>query len=417
MSCVSKDDGFNAFTYGGLGENIEWRNRYLDSNPRPEDVAGIIMHEMAHDYGFGHSDNSPEYQYSVNERFQNCFNAVFPDHVDSTSARDALPNETELARAGMGGGGPFERMCPAGSWVAGLEVGFGNVLTGIRMRCVGLNGVTEGLIPVGNVDNAPSRTSRVCPPNAAGRTFAVGLGGGAGARIDRLDMTCSTPTSASAPEVLVAVGGGGGGSPFTRRCPAGMAVAGIRGRVGSEIDGLSPVCRAMTNISLVTSTLPMHGETSGYEEDRVCSGLAPAVGLYGRSGAVIDRLGAYCEPFDATGTRNAALGHITPAAGGYGGTGFGNLDQPGALCAAGEALVGVDFRSGTRVDLVRGVCASITAWRTPVVVQPPLHRLSAHGGGGGSVSIDTCPRGQFVVGFHTFGQDVVHAAQVRCRAL
>lgn len=123
-------------------------------------------------------------------------------------------------------------------------------------------------------------------------------------------------------------------SKGTSTCAAGSYVYGVRvwnddrGAADSTFtEGLAALCRdAVGNLSQASPA----GYTSSSEAfDSVCNGSDPAVGIYGRSGEILDALGIVCINQTTGLTYDAAL------VGGTGGTA-----APDTLCPSGSALTG-----------------------------------------------------------------------------
>ncbi len=91
--------------------------------------------------------------------------------------------------------------------------------------------------------------------------------------------------------------------------------------------------------------------------DLNCGSDGAVVGIYGRSGAWIDKLGLLCAPFQPDGTLGDTS--MTDAVGGDGGS-----EAPQAICPANQAMVGLEIWSDVdliyRIDLL---CAPIAEWR------------------------------------------------------
>jgi hypothetical protein len=136
-----------------------------------------------------------------------------------------------IAPYGGHGGGSFEALCPAGSYLVGLDVSSEKrVVAGIRLQC----GASEGKA-FGHLGEAPEILR--CP---AGQV-AVGIWGGSGAYVDRLSLTCSPETDPLGPTQSLEPVGGTGGSGFRVRCEDG-ALRGLRGRAGALIDAVEAIC-------------------------------------------------------------------------------------------------------------------------------------------------------------------------------
>jgi hypothetical protein len=99
----------------------------------------------------------------------------------------------------------------------------------------------------------------LCPQNYA--TIVVGGGGGgpftmncpsgkvlsgfrgrSGARLDQIQIYCSN-TDGTNSALEMATAGGGGGGPYDENCPADSVLVELRGRSGTRVDGIQPICQ------------------------------------------------------------------------------------------------------------------------------------------------------------------------------
>ena len=153
-------------------------------------IAGLIAHELQHNYGAMHERlAAEEYDMTVNQRVRACVgnNNRLPNAESRTIG---MPGEVELSYYGSGGGAPFEQFCS-------------------------FNGATA---------------------------FATGLTVRSGDKIDALALECPNPAFGGTVNLLV--GGGGGTLRPARTCAAGEVFVGVRGRAGGTIDNLSRFVRA-----------------------------------------------------------------------------------------------------------------------------------------------------------------------------
>lgn len=124
------------------------------------------------------------------------------------------------------------------------------------------------------------------------------------------------------------------------------------------------------------------GGSGGGWYDVACDYNKVAIGIYGRSGSYVDQVGLVCAPLK----ENGDLGPYSTSAtaGGLGGGPFYTL------CPDGQALVGLQGRSGSYVDQLGIQCAPVSAWSRCGTVQSTYY---AGGGRGGVAFTDTCPKG------------------------
>ena len=155
------------------------------------------------------------------------------------------------------------------------------------------------------------------------------------------------------------VGGVHGLVPYARVCPQGEAVIGFAGRVGGVIDALAPLCAPLDRSGLlgvvegspVETELRQAGGTGGGPFRSVCDPGSHVVGLKGRVGSAIDAVEPMCEDTSWVGVSPAPPGaaagrprpvKVLPKVGGGGGAPFESR------CPAGWVVVGI---SGRCVDL------------------------------------------------------------------
>jgi hypothetical protein len=178
--------------------------------------------------------------------------------------------------------------------------------------------------------------------------------------------TCCTSNSGAV--------GGSGGSAFTDDCPAGRAIAGMNFRSGSMVDRVQARCAPITlNINttaspdytyaLQTGTLindSVHGGTGGTARSAACSGDDVVIGITGRNGSEIDRLGFRCGRVtiqrDGSNVWRVVIVNTTssPQYGGSGGSLFTRT------CAAGQIATGLFGRAASRVDQIGLRCSQVT---------------------------------------------------------
>ena len=135
----------------------------------------------------------------------------------------------------------------------------------------------------------------------AGRTM-VGLSGFANTKLRSVAPLCvavgktgawlDTPTAGPAAGTKT-------GTAFSRLCPAGSAVSGLRGRSGADVDAIEVECRPLGAKAVLTgdpSYLAAVGGTGGLVRDAYrCATNNAAFSLYGRSGTTMRGLGLRCR--------------------------------------------------------------------------------------------------------------------------
>lgn len=142
---------------------------------------------------------------------------------------------------------------------------------------------------------------------AAG-SFVTGLGGRAGAVIDRIGPMCQTLLAGPqghGDATQPAATGGGGGELLALMCPEGQVAIGLGGRAGAVIDAVHLVCTPVerTSDGTLRRTLAGHldetaeaGGPGGKTFELLCPDETALSGLVGRSGAVVDSLAIACDP-------------------------------------------------------------------------------------------------------------------------
>ncbi|WP_437551506.1 hypothetical protein WME97_10005 [Sorangium sp. So ce367] len=148
------------------------------------------------------------------------------------------------------------------------------------------------------------------------------------------------------------------------------------------------------------------GGTGGSWFDIPCAHDEVAIGLYGRSGALVDQVGLVCAPLQA----NGSIGPYSTrgSAGGYGGGPFSTL------CPSGEVLVGLEGRSGKYVDQIGIQCAPVDDWCSCGGVRNGYY---AGGGPGGGAFTDTCPKGYVITSLSGRSGSLADAIQGVCTYL
>lgn len=152
-----------------------------------------------------------------------------------------------------------------------------------------------------------------------------------------------------------------------------------------------------------TYNLAGHGGSGGTAGTVSCGAGYVAVGLVGRSGPYVDRLGLACAWLNTDGSLGTAYDFGT--LGGTGGTYFADL------CPSGQVLVGIKGRSYSWHDQISGECANVKTWATTGTVNSTL---PARGGTGGIAYTERCPAGYTVGLFNMRAGTYVDYLQARC---
>lgn len=398
-SCGGLSDWWGCAREGS--ESVTLANQMInDPSVSDAQVAGLIAHELTHNYGHGHSGLADgEYDLTVPQRARSCVsnNNTMP----TNESRAAMPGEVELGPVGRMGGSPYEHGCTS-DFVSGFRISSGSGIDAMGLRCQ--SGVTTALM--GRWRNVVE--TRYC----ASGSVVVGVRGRAGSRLDQLQVICA-PTSNLGVHTDLDPKGGDGGQPFESLCPAGKAVRRIRARSGSQIDSLQLVCdtvgRTFSAAHYPVAVGQTYGTQTGTSYQLRCSGDGALNALVGRAGARIDRLSGACSPTGATLPITAGgPEHImVPVAGGGGGSEFRNA------CPNGELMVGVRVRSGSRIDALSPICAPPATWDA---FSTGAHNLTTFSGGsGGTLRTAMCPSYRFLVGLNLWTGSEVDGLGIVCR--
>jgi hypothetical protein len=356
--------------------------------------------------------------------------ATVPEHVrgcsESLSAGAPSPNgaargqmlgDTVLQHLGDDQGAPFGSVCAGGSMVVGAtffedQLPAGDNLVGLSTMCEPLaGGNRRSLVRVGAAGVAQ-------PRECALGEVVVGLEALVGGDVDEVTLVCQSLASVQAglltgSYTLAPAGGSFGpylGPSVVRRCPAGMAVRAVLGRVSAtDVDRLQLACEAVQSATYSGTPHPTTSQLGGalngtdaFEGEDFCGDRGVLRGLYGRLDAIDQRLtrlggkcGATSRSVGTLGFRAGAPNHGTAAVG---------RDDPASTtafdlnCAAGSGLVGV----AARVDPATGVlaavrprCANLAQWEAGV---PTIANGPAAGAVVGVVTNADCPQGEFVMG-------------------
>lgn len=153
------------------------------------------------------------------------------------------------------------------------------------------------------------------------------------------------------------VGGSGGLVPFVRICPKGEAMSGVYGRSGSLVDALGPICRQINTIAQsfgselqpIERELEVAGGGGGSVFTRKCPEGAFIVGVKGRAGEVIDNLAPLCKGLDDT-----SHPIVLPQSGGEGGQPFERK------CPDQWVVVGISGRYDRHINSIALICGKVS---------------------------------------------------------
>lgn len=219
---------------------------------------------------------------------------------------------------------------------------------------------------------------------------------GAIERCDAIDQDCNGASRNTCPSATETYSGtityspyyggtrGTGYAPFALACPSDTALSGIMGRAATLIDRVRRLCHATT----IT-------QTAGTPE--------------------------YTYRLNRTGSEISTL--IGGSAGGSGGSGFDDR------CPDGELVVGIFGRSGSLLDRLQVICGRVdfkrasSTSRTWTADHTVTRILSGAGGSGGTSFLYLCPESSVAtqISGYTFtdaaGNEVIGSIRLGCRAL
>jgi hypothetical protein len=411
QDCGGVHDWWGCAGVGTSSESIRLANTAVnDPNISDAAFAGLIAHELAHNHGHGHIGSGADYESSVPQRVRAC--VANGNSLPVSASRSAgMPGEVELGPHGGTGGLPFEQRGVRGFDANGDDItAFATGLTsysGSRVDGVFLTG--PGTSPPIAGTRGGTRNDDTCGSGE----YLVGVFGRAGRIVDQIGALCGD--GFSTPRALSARGSSSGGTPFRSACPTGKAVRYLRTRAAAGLDRVQVVCDDIGEyynpllLNRVEHTPP--GSITPELTLQNCSGHGVMTALIGRAKAEVDRLSGSCTA--TTGMNPVVLSgpvHLmTPMAGGAGGDAFTNA------CNAGDAMVGVEVRAGSRIDAVRPICAAPATWNSTGDGEytPP----SFSGGSGGTRRTMTCSGRKFVTGLQIRADGRINSVVPVCSSL
>jgi len=410
---LCRELGTNVSAASGIDtadETINFDNEYL-SSPWTEldDVAAVLLHELAHAKGYEHgvlTVGGLEYSYTPSEQIEKCSLSISSGDYHADAGLGNVPRgrgegvgyldrASQLGQVGRLAGTPKDDVCSEGKYVSGISGYYDNEgIAGLAFKCrrpdgsgtytTSLRGRAEG-----------TAFSQSCPTGE----LMLGIHGMSDWKLRSLGGFCRPADDIeSGSYEYLSIDGKSVGDTYLRPCPLGQAVKGIRSYATSAgVQGYTLSCEDLGSATeQAVSSLDMAGESSGQQYLDRCPRHAVMNGLFGRSGSEVNQLGGVCTQVWSSGdyVRRTGPAMILP---GRGSVSAGE-DWPGEECPAGQALVGLDLRSGARVDRVRGICADVEKWSNGSS-SPTQTRLSWHGGTGGTQETYLCERDYFLSGW------------------
>jgi hypothetical protein len=156
----------------------------------------------------------------------------------------AGPTEISLAPTGGNGGVPFQLQCPAGKLSNGLLLRTDAFVDSVALSCESL----ERADPWTSASIGGTNGTRVTLLRCLAGEVLVGATGRSGTLNDAIGPICASVRAVRSRSTFAFRDppvGGEGGLPWERRCPPAMAVSGIHGRAGANIDRIEFECRPL----------------------------------------------------------------------------------------------------------------------------------------------------------------------------
>ena len=178
--------------------------------------------------------------------------------------------------------------------------------------------------------------------------------------------------------------GGGGGGAYRSQCPANMAWVGYIGNSGSALDGIRALCTTVQADKTTAGTVETdyHGGSGGDRIQRMCTnGVVTALQVSVDQHNMVQQIDLHCTHLP-TSQMTVELGrsHVAPS------------QQGGFIkCNADEIGVGIYGRSGVMIDQIGLICEKLTVVQPALAVAlpPPLHTANTNGNGGDSTPSTT----------------------------
>jgi hypothetical protein len=174
----------------------------------------------------------------------------------------------------------------------------------------------------------------------------------------------------------------------------------------------SPVTEnlAQTNHELAlggeTYTLPVQGGTTGFPTQTECPGGYVAVGIHGRFGLHIDRLGLVCRVLNADNSLGAT--YYAGAQGGFGG------DHFELWCPSGQAIAGFQGYSSDYIHQLKLHCSTPSVGFSPAPTESDSNPIGSYTGSSFSAM---CPRSYLVTSLKVKVGSFVDQMQTVCTQL
>jgi hypothetical protein len=404
-----------------------------------ERIAGVFLHEIAHNKGYHHpvqemgAGDAVDYKFSVPEAANKCMTFAAFGGTGDASGRDRsmVTPESTLAPVGLENGNviaPASTHCSGGDYIAGLwGRTSGTAIDAIGLRCRNPNGADSFKPLFGG--STGSQFNLACFSGE----LAVGVHGTADSVINSVGMVCQSRADILQDTLnnrfVDGTVGGTGGMAWSRTCPKGLALKAVRLRTGLLVDRMELVCYD-PGVAPVSHDLSFPagfggpGNSSSRTYFEHCPGRAVMTGVETNAGAFIDRISGNCQTVER---RNGTMVMLDinlpiPGHGGWGGT-WANRSNCLNWNTLNSALIGVRLtHDGRSIGSVANICTDdMRSWANGVMTQKRIT------GGAGTNYFTTadiqCPPGQFPVGWKVkagtsgVGFPLVENIQLACRAL
>ncbi len=303
----------------------------------------------------------------------------------------------QIGTAGGSGGGNYERTCPTGLAVVGFRGRSGAVVDQITLQCAKLlpdgyvDLATRTLLQAAGGNGGNEQSERICPSNLP----AAGITGRAGGAVDSFGLTCRNQFTANQALTIP----NGQWSHLALAQNGETLLLFVNGQLrqslwfgpslrddyrltgsytndltlGGQLTALMDEVQVQS-LEMTESRTATVGQSGGGSYNLRCGANQVLVGLYGRSGASLDRIGAICALVDQAGKWIGNPFRIGDA-GGFGGGGFEQSCSPNHTVSSFRA------RTGSRIDqLVLGCTPLGTNGTTDPSNPVELAQIGGNGG-------------------------------------
>jgi hypothetical protein len=129
----------------------------------------------------------------------------------------------------------------------------------------------------------------------------------------RSQKTVATVQPANLAEQTLTAFGGGGGSSFSRRCPDGTVLTGLRGLRGFWMDAVGIICSPVTTngqLGAPSAEGSLAGGSGGTMAERKCASGQVVSGIYVRFDNLVSNINVECKAWDPA-TRQMATTYVS----------------------------------------------------------------------------------------------------------